>query len=179
MEKLTGLNLPALEVLVDIARTVGERRYTSGGDSRDDWRDMCEWADEFEVKFKSNPDACETYMEDVEEFAISKAVDAGWTVCENVNLSAQRMPVEELKMQDDQENNGVASEPHRFNESGVPAGSSKEIFALHALLAGLEDLGFGTEDEINGADAVDAIAELYVDVTQRMLGGASLEQLKI
>ena len=81
-------------------------------------------------------------------------------------------------------NNGVltkeqSSVPHRFNRAGVPAGSSKEIYALHALLAGLEDLGFGTDDEINGADAVQAISELYVDVTQRILGGASLEKLKI
>lgn len=41
--------------------------------------------------------------------------------------------------------------------------------ALLALLKGLQELGFGTEDEINGADAVDAIAGLYDDVVERIL----------
>ena len=92
--KLVGRNMtslaystaPALEVLVDIARTIGERRYTSGGDSRGDWRDMCSWADEFQAKFESNPDAGETYMEDIEAFAIAKAVDAGWSVIQDASV---------------------------------------------------------------------------------------------
>lgn len=82
MTKLSDLRMPALEVLVDIARTIGERRYVSGGDSRDNWRDMCEWADEFQARFESNPEAGETYMLDIEVFAIAKANDAGWFVCE-------------------------------------------------------------------------------------------------
>lgn len=80
MKKLTDLKAPALEVLVDIARTIGQHRYVSGGDSRDDFLTMCEWADEFQTKFESNPDAGETYIEDVETFAIAKAESAGWTV---------------------------------------------------------------------------------------------------
>lgn len=46
-------------------------------------------------------------------------------------------------------------------------------WAFDALLKGLEDLGFGSDEPINGADAVDAIAELYDDVTGRILAGGS------
>lgn len=94
MNNLTALassTLPALEVLVDIARTIGERRFTSGGDSRSDWRDMCSWADEFQAKFESNPDAGETYMEDIESFAIAKAVANGWTVFQDATKSTESL----------------------------------------------------------------------------------------
>lgn len=43
--------------------------------------------------------------------------------------------------------------------------------ALKSLLLGLDDIGFGTDEEINGGDCVDAINDLYLDVTQRVLGG--------
>lgn len=79
MTKLAYLNTPALEVLVDIARTIGARGYSSGGDSRSDWRDMCQWADKFQAEFEANSMACETYIEDVEQFATSMAIEAGWT----------------------------------------------------------------------------------------------------
>ena len=98
MQKLVQLNVPALEVLFDIARTLGERRYVSGGDSRDDWRDMCVWADEFQAIFEENPDAGETYMEDIEEFAIKKAVDAGWTVCESSDMESGSSTVDAMRM---------------------------------------------------------------------------------
>ena len=89
MTKLSDLKTPAFEVAIDIARTIGEYRYTSGGDSRDDWRDMCGWADEFQSSFESNPDAGETYIEDIEKFAIAKAVASGWAVCEPMNVAVQ------------------------------------------------------------------------------------------
>lgn len=50
--------------------------------------------------------------------------------------------------------------------------------ALDALLQGLQDLGFGTDEEINGGDAVDAIGELYQDVTERILGDGQAEVQK-
>lgn len=56
------------------------------------------------------------------------------------------------------------------NVTAALNGDSKNAQALNALLAGLEDLGFGTDDEIEGTDTVAAISELYVDVTQRILG---------
>lgn len=47
--------------------------------------------------------------------------------------------------------------------------------ALTALLQGLADLGFGTDRNIDGADAVDAISELFADVATRQLLGTDLE----
>ena len=61
------------EVLMDISRIVGERRLCREGDSRDDYPTMCQWADEFQDQYDSNPDACETYYEDVEAFTLAKA----------------------------------------------------------------------------------------------------------
>ena len=88
MESLVYSTAPALEALVDIARTIGEHRYTSGGDSRGDWRDMCGWAEEFQAQFESDPNAGETYMEDIESFAIRKAVAEGWTVLQAMPQTA-------------------------------------------------------------------------------------------
>lgn len=45
----------------------------------------------------------------------------------------------------------------------------KHMHALQALLLGLRDLGFGSDAEIDGADAVQAISDLYADVTGRIL----------
>ncbi len=107
--KLLDLDAPALEVLVDIARTVGERRLVSGGDSRDNWRDMCEWADEFQAKFESNPEAGETYMEDVEAFAITKAEEAGWLICEAVESATQRAIINTTGVRSGQEVIGTSA----------------------------------------------------------------------
>lgn len=63
----------------------------------------------------------------------------------------------------------MSKKQKRFSRKSMPKGSAQAELALNALLAGLEDLGFGTDKEINGAEAVDAIAELYEDVTQRLL----------
>ena len=79
LSELSNAGNSPLEVLVDIARTIGARGFLSGGDSRDDWRLMCEWADEFQSDFNSRPDAAETYFEDVDAFAEKKASQAGWT----------------------------------------------------------------------------------------------------
>lgn len=81
MAKLSNLANTALEVLVDIARAIGANQLTHNEDSRDDWRLMCQWADEFQAEFDTKPDAAETYIEDVEVFAIQKATQAGWTAC--------------------------------------------------------------------------------------------------
>jgi hypothetical protein len=51
--------------------------------------------------------------------------------------------------------------------------ASQEKLALNSLLNGLRDLGFGTDNDINGGDAVAEISNLYRDVTERVLGGAS------
>lgn len=40
--------------------------------------------------------------------------------------------------------------------------------ALKELLGGLADLGFGSDNEINGADAVDAISSLYTSVIHKL-----------
>ena len=75
--------LPAIEVLVDIARTIGERRLCLPGDSRSDVELFCDWADEFEAQFSARPDAGETYYEDIEDFAVKKATEAGFTPAES------------------------------------------------------------------------------------------------
>jgi hypothetical protein len=67
----------------------------------------------------------------------------------------------------------------RFSVKAVQEGAPTEVYALNALLAGLEDLGFGTDNDINGADAVDAIGQLYADVTQRIMGGVSLKEFGV
>ena len=41
--------------------------------------------------------------------------------------------------------------------------------AVQSLMKGLADLGFGADEDINGADAVDAISALYADVANRVL----------
>lgn len=85
MTKLVGAKIPALVVLVDIARTIGAYGYSSGPDkdSLDEYPQMLIWADEFQAIFEKNPDGGETYMEDVDEFAIAKAIEAGWTTERN------------------------------------------------------------------------------------------------
>ena len=85
--KLSNLGNSALEVLVDIARTIGAQGLTSNEDSREDWHLMCRWAEEFQQEFDSKPDAAETYFEDVEEFAIHKATEAGWTACNAISIA--------------------------------------------------------------------------------------------
>lgn len=62
---------------------------------------------------------------------------------------------------------------------GEPLTGARELEALKALLAGLHEAGFGTDRPIDGADAVDAIALLYSDVTQRILAGTGMEPLVI
>lgn len=41
--------------------------------------------------------------------------------------------------------------------------------AVRSLMLGLAGLGFGTDEPVNGADAVEAIAELFDDVAGRVL----------
>lgn len=53
--------------------------------------------------------------------------------------------------------------------SKLAINADRQSHALLALLMGLKDLGFGTQAEINGADAVDAVADLYKDVVCRIL----------
>lgn len=62
---------------------------------------------------------------------------------------------------------------------GEPLTGSRELEALKALLLGLHEMGFGTERHIDGADAVETIALLYRDVTQRILAGSGMEPLVI
>ena len=71
-------NCPALEVLVDIVRTIGERRLVREGDTRDDFPDFIEWADEFQEIFAANPNASNDYYVDVETFTLNKAAAAGF-----------------------------------------------------------------------------------------------------
>jgi hypothetical protein len=71
----------------------------------------------------------------------------------------------------------IGYEPKMAFDSSDPAwrwlnfGNAKRDLALTSLLAGLKVLGFGTEQSIDGADAVEAIAVLYADVTDRILVG--------
>lgn len=79
--QLTLATMPhvvALEVLMDIARTVGEHRLSREGDTRDDFADFCTWADAFQASFEGNPDAGDTYYEDIEAYALQKALEAGF-----------------------------------------------------------------------------------------------------
>ncbi len=49
------------------------------------------------------------------------------------------------------------------------ASETQVRLALSNLLHGLADLGFGTEEPINGADAVESIATLFEDTVGRCL----------
>lgn len=49
----------------------------------------------------------------------------------------------------------------------------QQKLALQSLLNGLADLGFGTDQEIDGADAVEAMGELFDDVLHRVLKSPS------
>ena len=51
------------------------------------------------------------------------------------------------------------------------AQAGQEKLALDSLLNGMRDLGFGTDDDINGGDAVAAMSSLFHDVLTRVLGG--------
>lgn len=69
----------ALEVLADIARTIGEQRLcTPDVDTRENFEDFVKWADEFQAIYEANPDACDTYYEDVEAYAIKRALESGY-----------------------------------------------------------------------------------------------------
>lgn len=48
---------------------------------------------------------------------------------------------------------------------------TQERLALAFLLNGLKELGFGSDEPIDGGDAVEAVAELFEQVTQNMLKG--------
>lgn len=76
---MTDPNAGILEVLFDIGRTLGERRLCRDGDTREDFQDALRWAEQFEEEFVANPDAGETYYEDIETFTIACAQDAGFT----------------------------------------------------------------------------------------------------
>lgn len=83
------------------------------------------------------------------------------------------------KAKDEAANQGY--DPCMAADPGDPAFSMlsepKERNALTDLLLGLRDLGFGSDDEIDGGDAVEAIADLYADVTARILGEDLTEKL--
>ncbi|WP_371436355.1 hypothetical protein [Polaromonas sp.] len=70
------------EVLVDIAEALANT-YAYPGDSRDRYALLWQWSCEFESKYFQARIAAggapgETYIEDVEEFALKRASDAGW-----------------------------------------------------------------------------------------------------
>lgn len=46
--------------------------------------------------------------------------------------------------------------------------------AVSALLLGMQEQGFGSDEAIDGADCVDAMNALYEDVSVRILGAAEL-----
>lgn len=73
----------AAEILCDIARTIGERRLTREGDTRDDFPDFRGWAEDFQALYDANPNACDTYYIDVEEYALKRAKEAGFTPCKD------------------------------------------------------------------------------------------------
>ena len=70
------------EVIFDIGRTLGERRLSREGDTRDDFEDAISWAEEFEAAFLSDPQASESYCVDIEDFAVRKALANGFEVAE-------------------------------------------------------------------------------------------------
>jgi len=73
--------IPEVEVVIDIARNLGSHRMCSPeGDSRDDWLQIAIWASEFEAIYRANPDAGDTYSEDIEAFALERAKANGWVV---------------------------------------------------------------------------------------------------
>lgn len=47
--------------------------------------------------------------------------------------------------------------------------------ALETIINRLHELGFGTDEDINGGDAVEAIGELYAQVVDETLAGTSLQ----
>lgn len=71
----------ATEVLVDIAQALANT-YSYPGDSRDRYAHLWQWACEFESDFQAKVAAGdapgETYIEDVDEFALNRAGAAGW-----------------------------------------------------------------------------------------------------
>lgn len=71
------------EILCDIARTIGEHRLTRDGGTRDDFPDFRTWAEDFQALYDANPNACDTYYIDVEEYAIKRAAEAGFTPCKD------------------------------------------------------------------------------------------------
>ncbi len=141
MAKLANLGNTALEVLVDIARTIGAMRLASGEDSRDDWRMMCEWADEFQAGFESSPGAMETYYEGVEEFAIKKAAQAGWTACNpqdqpivQVSLNGTELALIQAALEEYRELISSPTSADRDSRGG--AWADQEVNSTNALLHG-------------------------------------------
>lgn len=52
-------------------------------DTRDDFPDFRSWAEDFQAIYDANPNACDTYCIDVEDYALKRAKEAGFTPCKD------------------------------------------------------------------------------------------------
>ncbi|AVA38024.1 MULTISPECIES: hypothetical protein [Cupriavidus] len=69
----------------------------------------------------------------------------------------------------DENKGGFTSE--QMNALIEGASEHQVRLALQKVLHVMAKLGFGTDEEISGADAVDAIGEVFAEVTEEVLQG--------
>ena len=73
---------PTIEVLVDIARAIGEKNLIKGGDCRGDVVLFCAWANEFQYLLEMDKSMYKSYHELLEDFTAEKALKAGFVIYE-------------------------------------------------------------------------------------------------
>jgi hypothetical protein len=82
-------------------------------------------------------------------------------------VSSQRPPLRGAAHMENQMQN-IANQSAKA-DTNTPF--TRERLALAYLLNGLKELGFGRDEPINGGDAVEALAQMYAEVTENLLKG--------
>lgn len=85
-----------IEVVCDIAKTIGKHHLTREGDSRDEATEFIAWASEFQANYQQRQAQGQRpgddYYKDIEEFTLRKAKSTGYVPIEQVVTNEDGQP---------------------------------------------------------------------------------------